>query len=243
MGRLLVIAILCLKAELLTSCNKSYDPAPTPKSTQPPVTESVPTTKVIIQDGYTLNFKNNDPAFNVITRESMIKVFYTVYPKLAKRFNANAVREVTFFIDTSYQGAAFASGNTVTYSAAWMRDHPADTDIVTHEVMHLVQAYPGGAGPGWLTEGIADYARYKFGVNNAAGGWSLPEFSLSQSYTNSYRVTARFLAWLEHHAKSTIVDELDIAMRSKTYTADTWSQLTGKTIDELWQSYSQNPAL
>jgi len=59
--------------------------------------------------------------------------------------------------------------------------------------MHIVQDYGQSTGPGWLTEGIADYARYKFGVNNPAAKWALPAYKSTQKYTDAYRVTARFL--------------------------------------------------
>jgi hypothetical protein len=108
--------------------------------------------------------------------------------------------------------------------------------------MHIIQAYTGGT-PGWLTEGIADLVRYRYGVNNSAAGWSLPAYSSSQSYTNAYRVTARFLAWLENHVSSTIVTNLNTALRNHTYTANTWVTLTGKTVDQLWADYGANPAL
>ena len=233
-----------LMLSILLSCNKNYDPEPKPQAYVPPTSnESVLTTKTYNREGYTLIFKNTDATFALATREKMVNTFFNVYPKLATRFNTQAPGTVTFVIDPNYSGAAYAAGTTTTYSAAWMRDHPLDTDIVTHEVMHLVQSYSSGASPGWLTEGIADYARHKYGVDNAGGGWSLPDYSSSQSYTNSYRVTARFLAWLEKNVKSTVVDELNSAIRAKSYSVDTWSQITGKTVDQLWQSYSQNPAL
>jgi len=30
-------------------------------------------------------------------------------------------------------------------------------------------------------------------------------------------------------------------MRSKTYTDDFWKINTGKTVDQLWEEYKQNP--
>jgi hypothetical protein len=33
--------------------------------------------------------------------------------------------------------------------------------------MHIVQAYPDGAGPWWITEGIADFVRFDDGIDNA----------------------------------------------------------------------------
>ena len=53
--------------------------------------------------------------------------------------------------------------------------------MITHEGMHVVQQYL--QSPGWITEGIADYARAKFGVNNAARGWTMPEYDAKQFRT------------------------------------------------------------
>lgn len=197
----------------------------------------------IAKDGYTLIFINKDSAFDLKVKQRMIDAFFTVYPKQTRRFNPGALQNVTFIIDTAYKGVAGTSNGIVRYNPKWFHDHPGDIDVVTHEVMHIVQAYPAGSGPGWLTEGIADYARYIYGVDNAGGGWSLTPFSSSHRYTNSYRITARFLVWLEKNISPRIVDDLDTAMRSKTYSQDTWKQLTGKTVDELWEAYSLRPEI
>jgi hypothetical protein len=124
-----------------------------------------------------------------------------------------------------------------------MKKNPEDIDVVTHEGMHIVQSYPGGAGPGWVTEGVADYVRYKMGVNNAAGNWSLPALRENHHYTNAYRVTARFFVWIESKHGEGLVKKLDHAMRSKEYSEEFWKTHTGKTVDELWADYKADPAL
>jgi len=223
----------------LAACKKEkkYPPVgPTPANT------SVLATKNYSKNGLTLIFTNNDPLFDTAIRQKMANNFFIVYPLEMARFNPNAITTVTFSMDTAYSGVAAAGGGKVTFSASYYRSNPKDIDVVTHEVMHLVQAYPN-YNPSWLVEGIADYARYKYGVDNVTAGWTLPAYSSSQKYTDSYRVTARFLAWLENHLRTDIVDKLDAAMRSQTYSTNTWSILTGKTVDELWQSYGQSPAL
>ncbi|RNI31432.1 basic secretory protein-like protein [Rufibacter latericius] len=200
----------------------------------------------ITKGPYTLLFYNRDQAFaqeGEETKKRMIDAFFKVYPKEAARFNPNTTKKVTFIIDPAYQGVAAASDGIIRYSPLWMLQNPNDIDVVTHEVFHLVQAYPHDAGPGWLTEGITDYVRYKFGVDNAGGGWSLTPFKPEHHYTNSYRITGRFLAWLEKNKNPKIVDSLDAALRKKTYTPELWVKLTGKTVDELWQQYALNPAL
>jgi hypothetical protein len=200
------------------------------------------TSQTISKKKFTLVFINKDSSFSKETMQRMIDAFFDVYPKEVKRFNKEALKKVTFIIDPAYTGVAATSNGIVRYNPEWLKKHPEDIDVVTHEAMHIVQNY-AGKGAGWLTEGIADYVRYKYGVNNEKGNWSLPAFKETQNYTNSYRITARFLAWLEKNVNKKIVDKLDEASRKGTYTADSWKELTGKTVDELWKDYAANPVL
>src|SRR5688572_13880302 len=190
---------------------------------------------------YTLVFINKDTSFKQVTKQRMIETFFKVYPQQVNRFNANSLKRVVFFVDPAYKGVAAAGRGIVRYNPQWFVTHPDDIDVVTHEVMHIVQSYGRGAGPGWLTEGIADYVREKYGVDNATGKWALPKYDTSHAYTKSYRITARFLLWLEKNVSSTIVDELDARLRNHTYKPETWQELTGKTLDELWKAYAAKP--
>lgn len=195
-------------------------------------------TETFKKKGYTLIFKSNDPSFNPELKKRMIKTFFQVYPILAKDFNKNADKLVTFHIDTAYKGVAATGGGRIVYNPKWFLKHPGDIDVVTHEVMHVVQNYGSGGGPGWLTEGIADYVRYKYGVDNPGANWALPAFEPKHNYKNAYRITARFLNWLELNGHRSIVVRLDAAMRNHTYKDTIWKNLTGKTIDELWAMYA-----
>jgi hypothetical protein len=199
--------------------------------------------KTYHKKGETLIFTNQDKDLNPAVKKRLIKTFFTVYPDEKKYFNTNATDTVHVRIDTSYSGVAYTSGGRTVISAAWFHKHPQDTDVITHEVMHIVQAYPPHSGPDWLTEGIADYVRYKYGVNNKAAGWKLTPYSSKQSYTDSYRVAARFLAWLTQNYDKNIVKKLDTQMRNKTYTKELWKDITGKSLDNLWKIYSENPEL
>jgi len=202
-----------------------------------------PDSTVTREGKYTLTFVNHDPTFDPALKQRMISTFFTVYPELAKTYNRKTAREVKMVIDTTYKGVAETDNGKVTIASRWMHSHPEDIDVITHEVMHIVQDYGNSTGPGWLTEGIADYARYQFGVNNAAAKWSLPAYKSTQNYDNAYRITARFLLWMEEKVKPGIVKKLDKQMREHTFTDDTWKQLTGKTVDELWKDYAANPAV
>ncbi|WP_274971667.1 basic secretory protein-like protein, partial [Zunongwangia profunda] len=48
------------------------------------------------------------------------------------------------------------------------------------------------------------------------------------------------LVWLSENYDDSIVYKLDKQMRSKTYSEDSWKNLTGKDIDSLWLEYSGN---
>ena len=197
--------------------------------------------EIFKKNGYSLTFKNNDANFNPALKKRMVATFFKVYPELANDFNKNTDKEVVFSIDTAYRGVAATGGGRIVYNPEWFVKHPGDIDVVTHEVMHIVQNYGNGAGPGWLTEGIADYVRYKYGVDNLGAKWSLTPFKPEQSYKNAYRITARFLNWLENNGNSGIVVKLDSAMRAHTYKDTIWKDLTGNTVDELWALYASDP--
>lgn len=210
-----------------------------------PLSEQVvnPITRIdtLRKNNLTLYFVTKFPDFSTDLKQKLIDVFFVNYPKLLKDFNVNATKTVVFSIDPEYSGVAMTSGGVVTYSSTYMSEHPKDIDVVTHEIMHIIQSYRGGSGPSWLTEGIADYVRYKYGIDNAGAGWSMPAYNSNQSYENSYRITARFLAWLELHVKNGIVKNLDAMLRTNTYSEKSWEKETSKTVDELWNMYSLNP--
>jgi hypothetical protein len=194
--------------------------------------------QVISKKGYTLSFESNYADLDPNLRKRLIKTFFSVYPRLAKEYNKETARQVKFLVDTAYKGQAATSEGQVVFSSLWMKKHPEDIDVVTHEVMHIVQNYGNSDGPGWLTEGIADYARFKFGVDNAGSKWALPGYKDAQRYSNSYRITAGFLDWLEKNKRPGIVKLLDRGMRAHTYSENIWENLTTKTLDQLWAEYA-----
>jgi len=197
----------------------------------------------ITRKGVTLIFINKAKDFSKEEQSRMQETFFKVYPKEIKTYNKNASKKVAMIIDPEYKGVAATAGDVIRISPEWMQKHPEDLDVVTHEAMHIVQAYKGHTGPGWVTEGIADYVRNQYGVNNKAANWSLTPFNEKQHYTNAYRITARFLVWITKNYKKNFVQHLDSSMRKGTYTDGFWKEHTGKTVDELWMIYSKNPVI
>ncbi|QCX37395.1 secretory protein [Aureibaculum algae] len=186
---------------------------------------------------------NEDTSLSLSIIDGFENIIYKVYPKLVKDFNKNARMDISVKIDTAYDGVAYANNGRVTVSSKWLHKKPKDLDLMTHEIMHIIQSYPNGAGPGWLTEGIADFVRYKYGVDNESAKWSLTEFSKNQSYKNSYRITARFLVWISQNYDKKIVVKMDNKLRSNKYSPKLWEKYTGLSIDQLWDNYSKNPSL
>lgn len=212
--------------------------APELKTSLYKIWNSVDTTR---KGDYQLVFINKNSDFSPEVRKNLIDAYFEVYPKLVSMFNDKSTHDVVFVTDTAYNGVAECSGNRILFSTKYMNKNPFDIDIVTHEGMHIVQGYGYGSGPVWLTEGIADFIRYKFGVDNIGSRWKLPEYNAKQNYKDSYRVTARFFEWIDQKVKPGMIIALDKELRAKTYTEASWANLSGKTLDELWADYAKNP--
>jgi predicted alpha-1,2-mannosidase len=197
----------------------------------------------IIKNGLTLYFKDEDKSFTEEHKQRFIETYFTQYPKLMKQYNAGSKKEVTFFIDAKYTGVAEAGDLTVRFNPAWFNKNAEDLDAITHELMHLIQDYGYSNCPSWVTEGIADYVRAIYGINNVKSGWTMPDVKPTHNYINSYRITARFFIWITQKYTPDFITTLDQIIRQKKYTENTWKELTGKTVEELWKEYMANPAI
>ena len=83
---------------------------------------------------------------------------------------------VTMSLKKSYRGVAAASGDRITGSVAYFKNHPDDVGAMVHETTHVVQHYRSRSNPVWLVEGVSDYVRFfkfepgKLGPINAEPG-------------------------------------------------------------------------
>lgn len=199
--------------------------------------------ETISKGDYTLVYINKDETFSAETGQRLKDTFFEVYPGMVAAYNTNAATAVTFVIDPAYDGVAATSNGKVVFNPRWFDRSPGDIDVVTHEVMHIVQDYGETPGPWWVTEGIADYVRYEFGVDNEGAGWSLPDVQEDHHYDSSYRITARFFVWLVQNKNQDFVKEMDKVMRQHTYNNEVWVELTGKSPADLWNEYIADPAI
>jgi hypothetical protein len=164
-------------------------------------------------------------------------VFDESYPRLIKRFqhpDRPARKEIRLVFQKNLGHPAHASGGELTFSTEWFLKNPGDLGVMTHELTHIVQAYRRG-NPGWLVEGIADYSRAVYGPK-ADVEWKLPEKLVAgrHRYDQSYRVTAKFLLWVEEKHPGT-VDKLHRQMQDGRVEIADFEKHTGKAVDVLWQ--------
>lgn len=181
-----------------------------------------------------------DPTVPAATVDGYLDTLVHVTPAVTAFFNPGTPTRVRLVVDPGYtDGPAAAGGGVITVSAAWARSHPRDLDVVTHEVTHLVQAYsPGTYAEQWhWVEGVADYARHRFGRDNAAAGWSIAHLDRGSAVTDGYRTTARFLAWVVEAGGDGVVQDLDAALRDGTYADAWWTARTGDDVAALWSRY------
>ncbi len=128
---------------------------------------------------------------------------------------------------------AATGGGVMTVNSAWCRKRPDDTGLTVHEMAHVVQAM-GAYNPVWLIEGCADYIRWVgFEPQNHHPGLN----PATATYHDSYRTTATFLAWCQMHYDSTLVTQLNHAIRFGNYKPELWQQFTGKDVDALWAEF------
>lgn len=201
--------------------------------------------QVFKRHGYKVIVENRtgDPKLTG-TIHHFINTYFYVFPEVLERFQAEgkSVPTVTLVFEKDYDGVAYTEGDVITISADWIRQHPDDLGMLTHELTHVAQGYPVyDDNTWWLTEGIADYSRYLFGPEG--NNWALPEVKDGQHYDNGYGVTARFLLWIEQHKTPTIVADLNRILQTGSYSPQDFVTLTGENLDELWADYVQNPVI
>ena len=193
--------------------------------------------QVVTRGTFTVEFRDLTGTADQAVADRLIETFFAVYPQMVADYNPAAPRRVQIAIDPAWTGVAAVQDGRVMINPDWLRRHPGDIDLLTHELMHVVQAVKRPHQAGWLIEGSADYARSVYGVDNAGAGWALQAPGPETRYTDGYRTSARFFAWLESHGHRGIVKTLIDEIRDGKYNDRRWKTPTGETIDQLWAAY------
>ncbi|MCR5283646.1 MAG: leucine-rich repeat protein [Lachnospiraceae bacterium] len=185
---------------------------------------------------------------NSLTDEEVAKIrqlFTQVYGKICEKYSYGTLYPVTIVSDPNEQGVAYTDSerNKIVVNPQYLHEHPDDFDCLTHELVHVAQKYTGDV-PVWLCEGIADYGRYEFGINNDKAGWELPLFSeYFDSALGSYTSSAAFLKWVNESYSRDVVSVVNELCKKGTYKDYAWKQITGKSLYYLTHQYAkENPA-
>ncbi len=95
--------------------------------------------------------------------QSMVDLFYNVYPRLIARWGVGTEpKTIIFHADTTYDGVAYALGNTVTVATNYARANPHDIGFFSHELTHNAQQYDFKYGDdAWWTENMATYGGFR----------------------------------------------------------------------------------
>lgn len=161
------------------------------------------------------------------------------YPMICEELRSEGFKPatvITMSFKNSYNGVAATSGDRVTGSVKWFKDHPDDMGAMVHETVHVVQQYHRGNDPGWLVEGIADYIRFfKYEAKKPK-----PLSPSQAKYNGSYRVSAAFLDFLTEKYDKQIVTKLNKALREGDYKDELFKSLTKKALPELAEEWKES---
>ena len=168
---------------------------------------------------------------------SLVMEFFPIFDKIFETEEVIPPKELTL-VFRKMDGVAFASGTTITISVDWIRRAPGDFGMVAHEMIHLIQRYPGGRGqggiPGWAMEGITDFARHAYYEPDVL---MRPVNLETNKYSDSYQITGGFFMWIEHVYDKEFVRKLNQHARTRTWSDDVFEKYTGKGPEELWKEY------
>ncbi|MBI3877013.1 MAG: DUF3472 domain-containing protein [Verrucomicrobia bacterium] len=134
------------------------------------------------------------------------------------------------------KGVAATSGAKISVAADFVKGHTNDFGMIIHELTHVVQSYPPSRA-GWLVEGIADYIRLFHFEPNAPRPRINPD---KASYRDAYKTAAMFLAWAQERHDKELVKKLNQSLREKKYRDELFKEFTGKTLDELWNEFTES---
>lgn len=166
------------------------------------------------------------------------------YPKIVKLLDSEGFKpydNIRIRFRENMRGVAGTSRASISVSANYVRKNTNDWGMIIHELTHIVQAYPeaqqGYTKPGWLVEGIADYIRICHFEPNARRPRINPDRA---SYRDAYKTTAIFLEWAEKKYDKELVKKLNQPLREGKFKVEMFKDFTGKTVDELWQEFTDD---
>lgn len=172
--------------------------------------------------------------------QSLVQQYFPIITTWLATEDFKSPAEIKLIVKKEISAPAWATGDSITVSGKWITQHPEDLGMMIHELTHVVQQYPNSRNkPGWLVEGIADYIRwwrYEPELHATKGRTKVD--ASKANYTDSYRTTAVWLAWVSRTYDMRLVPQLDRAMRMREDPMEVFPRLTKKKADELWKEFT-----
>ncbi|MBR6359344.1 MAG: DUF4157 domain-containing protein [Lachnospiraceae bacterium] len=212
-------------------------PAPRPTATNTPTPTFTPTpTPGILPLNELITVIDSENSVNDKVKKRVLEIAEKTYIEMWQYFNRWNPIPVTIEFIHIYDNPAYTVGNHIYVDQDYANNNYEDLDCVTHELCHVVQGYTYTV-PGWLAEGIADFARNKFGLYNKRAGWEMREPSETSYYMDGYGTTAAFLTWANDKYGTDLVKKINVIIQDGEYDNNTFTELTGKDVDTLWEEY------
>ncbi|CAE7227601.1 unnamed protein product [Rhizoctonia solani] len=228
----------------------SNTPESTPLVPHPPpkvpewISEVIPNLDLVIEDvlspGAVLFLDLVRPA--TLLRDAVVGVLAELYDKDTVPKKVKVIRLIIKETD----GVAATSGDeirkTIVFNAKYIakvgqRAKDEILGVIRHEVVHCFQHDAQGTAPSGLIEGVADFVRLR-------AGFAPPHWKRGDSGGNwdaGYERTAFFLDWLERTQGAGTVKRINMGLCEETYQEKTfWKQVTGDSVEDLWEKYKQS---
>lgn len=161
-----------------------------------------------------------------------VKAFLEIwYPKLTYALAAPDYQPTNAFTlryDPNGPGWASASHrpDEIVFTAAPL-ESPNDLGGVFHEATHMV--HDAQSTPGWLVEGIADWAR-EYILHDR----DPKPIGPNDDYKDGYSPSSYFLNWMEQTYGKPVVRTAIIATHKAPYSADFFPSVTGEPVLTMW---------
>lgn len=146
--------------------------------------------------------------------------------------DANSNVKIRFSESTPNGVPAYVSGNELVLRPSAINNEGEGRGVLVHELTHVAQGNYKDT-PTWVTEGIADHARY-YGYEPGQKTSQITQWVAAGNYDTGYAPTAFLIEYVRAHYDPNIVNTLNDAARAGSYNDAIWTQVTGKSLDQLW---------
>ncbi len=133
-----------------------------------------------------------------------------------------------------YSGAEIGDGKIAFVENSFSNINEYSEGLIIHEMSHVVQEYQNVKTFDWLSEGLADYISSEYSEQKLS---LIPTQYTQGELYDGYLTTAGFLKWMEKGYPGSVM-KLHRTMQQGAIEYETFSDLTGKTLVDLWKEYS-----